>query len=194
MYVCGITAYDHCHIGHARSFLAFDTIIRFFQLKKYKIIFVRNITDIDDKIINKSQSEKIGIKEITNQYISSMKKDVESLNLISPSYEPKATDYIPHMLKFISKLIDKGFAYKSINGDIYYKVDKFKKYGELSCNKITDLKQLDNNQKKDKFHDFALWKKSKKNEPRWESPWGSGRPGWHLECSVMSMEILGGKF
>ena len=194
IYVCGITAYDHCHIGHARSFLAFDMIVRFLRFKKYKVVFVRNITDIDDKIINKSIKNNISIKEVTDKYIVSMQQDIESLNLIPPSFEPRATQYIEKMILFIEKLIKKEFAYKSKNGDIYFSIDKFKRYGELSCNNMDNLQQFRENKEKNNIKDFTLWKMSKPNEPKWNSPWGQGRPGWHLECSVMSMEKLGVNF
>ena len=142
MYVCGITAYDHCHIGHARSFFAFDTIVRYLKYKKYEVIFVRNITDIDDKIIEKSHISNMSTTDISEKYINSMQKDMYNLRIIKPTHEPKATDYIDDMIVFIKKLMEKKIAYRSENGDIYYDTSKFEKYGELSCNKVSDLKNI----------------------------------------------------
>ena len=156
---------------------------------------MRNITDIDDKIIKKANQENISVENLTNRYILSMQTDIKNLNLIEPNYQPRATNYINQMIIFIERLLEKKIAYLSENGDVYFNINKFDKYGLLSCNNICDLKSLKENKSKKDLKDFVLWKKTiKKNEPKWASPWGYGRPGWHLECSVMSMEKLGDHF
>ena len=196
IYTCGVTVYDLCHIGHARSIIAFDVIYRYFQYKGYDVVFVRNFTDIDDKIINKANQLGMPFYEVSEKYIKEYYVDVEKLNIKKPTFEPRATEHIKDMIDFVKVLIDKGYAYE-VEGDVYFEVEKFKEYGKLSKKNIDELlagARIDVNEKKKNPLDFALWKKSKENEPYWDSPWGKGRPGWHLECSVMSMKYLGETF
>jgi len=197
MYVCGMTVYDDCHVGHARVLIVFDLIYRWFLNSGYDVQYVRNITDIDDKIINKSNEQGCNFKELTDRYIESMHEDSKGLNVIPPTFQPKATDAISSMIKMISTLVDKDFAYVGKNGDVFFEIAKFKDYGKLSKKNVDDLDagsrvKVDDNKKS--FGDFVLWKLSKENEPSWESPWGKGRPGWHIECSAMSSDILGESF
>ena len=196
IYTCGVTVYDLCHIGHARSIIAFDVVYRYFTYKGYEVTFVRNFTDIDDKIINKANQLGVPFNEVSEKYIKEYYVDINKLNIKKPTFEPKATEHIDEMIQFVKALIDKDFAYE-VDGDVYYEVEKFKDYGKLSKKNIDELlagARIDINEKKKNPLDFALWKKSKENEPYWESPWGKGRPGWHLECSVMSMKYLGETF
>jgi len=196
MYVCGVTVYDLCHIGHARSAIVFDTIYRYFRYRGYDVTFVRNFTDIDDKIIRRANEEGVDYKTIAEKYIGEFNIDMGGLGLEKPSVEPKATEHIPEMIQLISTLIQKGFAYPG-GGDIFYSVEKFKDYGKLSKRNLEDMKagaRVDIDEKKENPLDFALWKASKPGEPFWESPWGKGRPGWHIECSVMSQKYLGETF
>lgn len=193
MYVCGVTVYDYCHVGHARSAICFDVIYRYLLYKGYKVKFVKNFTDIDDKIINKANNEHKPFNAISEKYIEEFYKDMNAIGIKKPTFEPKATMHIKDIIEFISKLIEKGYAYES-DGDVYYSVNKFTSYGKLSHKRIEELKsgaRVDVNEKKRDPLDFVLWKKSKPNEPSWDSPWGKGRPGWHIECSVMSMYYLG---
>ncbi|KAA0258093.1 cysteine--tRNA ligase [Deferribacter autotrophicus] len=193
MYVCGVTVYDYCHIGHARSSVVFDVIRRYLTYKGFKVTFVKNFTDIDDKIINRSNKENIHWKELTEKFIKEHDYDMSQLNILPPDHTPKATEFIDEMIKLCETLIEKGYAYVA-DGDVYYRVSKFKEYGKLSKRDLEELMagaRVDINEKKENPLDFALWKKSKENEPFWESPWGKGRPGWHIECSVMSSKILG---
>lgn len=193
MYVCGVTVYDFCHVGHARSAICFDVIYRYLLYKGYNVKFVKNFTDIDDKIINKANEENKPFDSISQKYIHEFYTDMNSIEIKRPTFEPKATMHINDIIKFISKLIEKGYAYES-DGDIYYSVNKFESYGKLSHKKIEELKsgaRVEVSEKKKDPLDFVLWKKSKPNEPSWDSPWGKGRPGWHIECSVMSMYYLG---
>jgi len=193
MYVCGVTVYDLCHIGHARSAIVFDTIYRYFRYRGLDVTFVRNFTDIDDKIIRRANEEGVDCKTIAEKYIGEFNIDMGRLGLEKPSVEPRATEHIPEMIQLISTLIQKGFAYQG-GGDIFYSVEKFKDYGKLSKRNLEDMKagaRVDIDEKKENPLDFALWKASKPGEPFWESPWGKGRPGWHLECSVMSQKYLG---
>lgn len=193
MYVCGVTVYDFCHVGHARSSAVFDVIRRYLQYKGYDVTFVKNFTDIDDKIIKRSNENNIFWKDLTKKFIDEHNADMDALNILRPDYTPMATDYIPQMIKMCETLIEKGFAYES-NGDIYYRVQKFEDYGKLSNRKLEDMMagaRIEINDNKQNPFDFVLWKASKPNEPSWESPWGLGRPGWHIECSVMSEDILG---
>lgn len=198
LYVCGVTVYDYCHIGHARTYLTFDNILRYLKYRGYDVTYVRNITDIDDKIIKRAEENKINWKDLTHHYIQAMHEDLHfTLNTLSPDSEPKATDYVPAMVKFIEKLIDKGYAYLAPNKDVYYHVGKFESYGCLSHRDLDDLMagaRIEINESKKNPLDFVLWKSAKPGEPFWESPWGIGRPGWHIECSVMAMEILGETF
>ena len=197
MYVCGMTVYDLCHLGHARVLVIFDLIHRWFKENNYAVTYVRNITDIDDKIINKSVEQKITFNELTEHYIDEMNIDIQALNVLNPSHEPKATEHISSMITMIQTLVDKGFAYKAENKDVYYAVDKFAGYGKLSGKSLKDLQagnRVDIDKNKRNVFDFVLWKSAKKNEPAWQSPWGKGRPGWHIECSAMSNKILGHHF
>ena len=197
MYVCGMTVYDLCHLGHARVLVIFDLIHRWFKENNYAVTYVRNITDIDDKIINKSVEQKITFNELTEHYIDEMNIDIQALNVLSPSHEPRATEHISSMITMIQTLVDKGFAYQAENKDVYYAVDKFAGYGKLSGKSLKDLQagnRVDIDKNKRNVFDFVLWKSAKKNEPAWQSPWGKGRPGWHIECSAMSNKILGHHF
>jgi cysteinyl-tRNA synthetase len=196
MYVCGVTVYDLCHIGHARSAIVFDTIYRYFRYRGYDVTFVRNFTDIDDKIIRRANEEGVDCKTIAERYIAEFNMDMGRLGLEKPSVEPRATEHIPEMIQLISTLIQKGFAYPG-GGDIFFSVEKFKDYGKLSKRNLEDMQagaRVDIDEKKENPLDFALWKASKPGEPFWESPWGKGRPGWHIECSVMSQKYLGETF
>jgi cysteinyl-tRNA synthetase len=197
MYVCGMTVYDHCHLGHARVLIVFDLIYRWFLDSGYDVIYVRNITDIDDKIIAKSIENDCDYKQITKTFIDSMNLDSQKLNILPPSSQPKATDFILEMINMITKLISEGYAYSGVNGDIFFDISKFDDYCKLSKKKLDELESgirvgLDKNKKNS--NDFVLWKLSKPNEPFWESPWGNGRPGWHIECSAMSSKFLGKTF
>ena len=197
MYVCGMTVYDLCHLGHARVLVIFDLIHRWFKENNYAVTYVRNITDIDDKIINKSVEQKITFNELTEHYIDEMNIDIQALNVLSPSHEPKATEHISSMITMIQTLVYKGFAYQAENKDVYYAVDKFAGYGKLSGKSLKDLQagnRVDIDKNKRNVFDFVLWKSAKKNEPAWQSPWGKGRPGWHIECSAISNKILGHHF
>lgn len=193
IYVCGVTVYDFCHIGHARSSTVFDVIRRYLIHKGYEVTFVKNFTDIDDKIIKRSNEQNILWTELTDKFIKEHDADMDALNILRPDFTPKATDYIGKMIEMCETLIAKGFAYES-NGDIYYRVQKFEDYGKLSHRKLDDMMagaRIEVNDNKENPFDFVLWKASKPGEPSWQSPWGPGRPGWHIECSVMSEDILG---
>ncbi len=197
MYTCGMTVYDYCHVGHARSLISFDMIRRYLIYKGYKVTFVRNITDIDDKIIMRANERNITIQALTAEFIQAMHEDCKALNVLPPDVEPKATEAIDGMIAHIQGLIDKGLAYAVPDGDVYYRVRKFKGYGKLSNQNIDELRageRVDIQTDKEDPLDFVLWKKAKPNEPFWESPWGKGRPGWHIECSVMSKDALGVHF
>jgi cysteinyl-tRNA synthetase len=197
LYVCGVTVYDLCHLGHARSMVCFDAIVRFLRSQGYQVTFVRNITDIDDKIIVRAQEKNIPIDELTSYYIEAMYADSQALNLLLPDYEPRATGHIPHIIRLIERLIENGHAYISGSGDVCYEVAKFKDYGKLSRKEIEGLiagARVDVVKEKRSPLDFVLWKMAKPDEPHWSSPWGQGRPGWHIECSAMAMEELGEQF
>ena len=197
MYVCGMTVYDNCHLGHARAMMAFDILARYLRYQNYKVNFVRNITDIDDKIIERANENNETIDALTDRTIASMHEDFLKLGLELPTNEPRATDHIEGMIQMISGLIDKGHAYHSESGDVFFAVRTFPEYGKLSNKNIDDLNPgariKEDESKKDPL-DFVLWKSAKPNEPSWDSPWGHGRPGWHIECSVMSLENLGEHF
>jgi cysteinyl-tRNA synthetase len=196
MYVCGVTVYDLCHIGHARSAIVFDTIYRYLRYRGYDVTFVRNFTDIDDKIIRRANEEGVDCNTIAGKYIEEFNIDMGRLGLEKPSLEPKATEHIPEMIQLISTLIQKGVAYQS-GGDIFFSVEKFREYGKLSKRNLEEMQagaRVEIDGKKENPLDFALWKASKPGEPFWESPWGKGRPGWHIECSVMSQKYLGETF
>jgi len=200
MYVCGITIYDFCHVGHARMMIAFDVIYGWLRTLGYQVSYVRNVTDIDDKIIKRSLERKISIRELTEEMIGAMHQDLGALGIAKPTHEPRATEYVPQMLATIDKLEAKGLAYRSDNGDVNYAVRKFPKYGQLSGKSIDELRSgervavLDG--KQDPL-DFVLWKAAKAEEPadaKYESQYGSGRPGWHIECSAMACALLGEQF
>ena len=197
IYVCGMTVYDYCHLGHARVLVVFDTVIRWFKANDFDVSYVRNITDIDDKIIKRAQENNESIGTLTQRFIQAMNEDSSALGVSSPTYEPRATDYVENMIGMIGTLIEKDLAYRASNGDVYYAVHNFPSYGQLSGKSLNDLRagervEIDSN-KKDPL-DFVLWKSAKPGEPFWESPWGRGRPGWHIECSAMSEQLLGVHF
>jgi cysteinyl-tRNA synthetase len=196
MYVCGVTVYDYCHIGHARANVVFDIIYRYLSYSGYDVTYVRNYTDIDDKIINRANQEGVDYRTITDRYIRAFDEDMERLGLAKPTVEPKATDHIGGIIAIISTLIAKGHAYES-EGDVYYAVESFPEYLKLSGRNLDDMlagARVELGDRKRNPMDFALWKSSKPGEPSWDSPWGQGRPGWHIECSAMSMEFLGATF
>jgi len=193
MYVCGVTVYDLCHIGHARSAVVFDAIYRYLRYRGYDVTFVRNFTDIDDKIIKRAHEEGVDCKTISEKYIDEFNIDMGKFGLEKPRFEPKATEHIPEMIELISTLVEKGYAYES-GGDVFFSVERFKDYGKLSKRNLEEMQagaRVEIDEKKENPLDFALWKASKPGEPSWESPWGKGRPGWHIECSVMSQKYLG---
>ncbi len=193
MYVCGVTVYDYCHVGHGRAGVVFDTIFRYLKYRGFDVNYVRNFTDIDDKIINRANEQNIPWQEVTEKFIDAFYEDMGKLHIQSPTEEPKATDHIPEMLAMISALIERGKAYES-DGDVFYSVTSFADYGQLSGKNIDDLQsgaRVEVNEQKRDALDFALWKKSKPGEPSWDSEWGPGRPGWHIECSVMAMKYAG---
>ncbi len=197
MYVCGMTVYDLCHLGHARVFVVFDMAVRWLRASGYEVEYVRNITDIDDKIIRRAQENGEPPAALTERFIAAMHEDERALGVLPPDHEPRATRYVAQMLAMIERLQDKGLAYAAPNGDVYYSVRGFPAYGRLSGKSLDELRagervEVDLN-KRDPM-DFVLWKAAKPGEPAWESPWGPGRPGWHIECSAMSAELLGRHF
>ena len=197
MYVCGITVYDLCHLGHARAMVSFDVIVRFLRFEGYEVTYVRNITDIDDKIIVRANERGVSISELTEHYIAAMYADAQALNILPPDAEPRATNSIDAIIVLIQRLMSSGHAYLSDNGDVCYEVRRFDDYGKLSNKDIDALvsgARVDVVKEKRSPLDFVLWKKSKPGEPSWSSPWGDGRPGWHIECSAMAMEQLGEQF
>lgn len=196
MYVCGPTVYDYIHIGNARPFIMFDVLRRFFQKVGFKVTYVMNLTDVDDKIIDKAKDEGVGTEEITAKYIQAFFEDIEALGVRKADIYPKATEHVSEMIDLIKKLFNAGLAYQA-NGDVFYDVSKFKDYGKLSGKKLDDLMagaRIAVDERKHNPLDFVLWKAKKPGEPYWESPWGEGRPGWHVECSAMSMKYLGESF
>ncbi len=198
MYVCGITAYDFSHIGHARVQIVFDAIQRFLKKRlNYDVIYVRNYTDIDDKIINRAKNEGVDFSQISEKYIKAFDEDMAALNIETPTYTPRATEYIQKMVEMIKGLIDKGHAYE-VDGDVYFSVESFLSYGKLSKKPLDELRsgaRVDVDERKKNPLDFALWKRKRYTyEPAWHSPFGEGRPGWHLECSTMSLSLLGETF
>jgi cysteinyl-tRNA synthetase len=197
MYVCGMTVYDFCHLGHARVMVVFDMINRWFKASGFDVTYVRNITDIDDKIIKRANENNETIGELTGRFITAMNEDSAALGVLKPDIEPRATDYIQGMIDMISTLIAKGHAYHAANGDVFYAVSSFADYGKLSGKSVEDLRAGERVEvdtfKKDPM-DFVLWKSEKPGEPSWDSPWGKGRPGWHIECSAMSACHLGKHF
>ncbi|MBS9779850.1 MAG: cysteine--tRNA ligase [Moraxellaceae bacterium] len=201
MYVCGMTIYDYCHIGHARLLVAFDIVVRWLRQIGYEVTYVRNITDIDDKIINRANENGETITELTDRFTQIMHDDIALLGCVIPDVEPKATDHIEDMQALIGDLIDKGHAYptgdEQNRGDVYYAVESFADYGKLSKRKLADMQagqRIDVDDNKRNPFDFVLWKSAKEGEPQWQSPWGNGRPGWHIECSAMSQKCLGKTF
>jgi len=196
LYVCGITSYDYCHIGHARSALAFDMIVRYFRYLGNKVTYIRNFTDIDDKIIARANEQNTTTEELANRFIDEFYIDMDKLGVDRPTLEPKATEHIQEMVDLISELIKKDMAYPA-NGDVYYSVNSFANYGKLSGRNLEDMQagaRIQINENKNNPMDFVLWKASKPGEPSWDSPWGPGRPGWHIECSAMSRKYLGTTF
>lgn len=197
MYVCGVTVYDYCHLGHARTYTSVDVIIRYLRWRGYAVSHVRNITDIDDKIIKRANENQEAFHVVTERFTRAMHEDFAALGLTPPDFEPRATDYIPQMISLIEKIIVNHHAYVGSNGDVYFDVRSFQPYGCLSHHDIEQLEsgaRVEISEVKRDPLDFVLWKLAKPGEPSWDSPWGKGRPGWHIECSAMSMELLGEHF
>ncbi len=200
MYVCGMTVYDYCHLGHARVMVVFDMVARWLRASGYEVTYVRNITDIDDKIIRRAQENGESIRSLTDRFIAAMHEDADALGVLRPDHEPRATEYVPQMLEMIRKLEANGYAYVAANHDVCYSVRKFARYGRLSGKSLEDLRageRVDVQEGKQDPLDFVLWKGAKEGEPaevKWPSPWGEGRPGWHIECSAMSSQLLGPHF
>ncbi len=196
LYVCGITSYDYCHIGHARSALVFDMAVRYLRYRGYTVTFVRNFTDIDDKIIARAAEQGVESSALAQRFIDEFYADMDALGVLRPDLEPRATEHIPEMIALVQELIEKALAYPS-GGDVYYRVGRFGEYGRLSGRSLDDMQagaRIEVNAQKENPMDFALWKLAKPGEPKWESPWGEGRPGWHIECSAMSRKYLGETF
>ena len=197
MYVCGITVYDYCHIGHARSQLVFDVVSRYLRWRGYRVTYVRNITDIDDKIIRRAEENGEAVEALTDRFINAMHEDFDALGMERPTEEPRATDHMGEIIAMVETLIEKGHAYVGSNRDVYYRVSSFDGYGRLSGKRLDDLRagaRVEIEEAKEDPLDFALWKAAKTGEPAWDSPWGPGRPGWHIECSAMSTSALGNHF
>lgn len=193
MYVCGPTVYNYFHIGNGRTFIIFDTIRRYFEYRGYKVNYVQNFTDIDDKMIKKANEEETTVKHVGDKYIEEYYKDADGLNIKRATVNPRATEYVEEMIEFIQGLIEKGYAYE-VQGDVYYRTKKFENYGRLIGQNLEDLQagaRINVDERKEDPMDFALWKAKKPGEPAWESPWGEGRPGWHIECSCMAKKLLG---
>ena len=196
MYVCGVTVYDYCHIGHARSALVFDVLRRYLESCGYNVTFVKNFTDVDDKIIKRANEQRVSCDAITTKYIQAYHEDMSKLGIRVATEEPKATEHIADIIQLTERLVAKGLAY-AVEGDVYFEVANYSEYGRLSKRRLEDLQagaRVDVDERKRHPMDFALWKSSKPGEPAWESPWGAGRPGWHIECSAMSMQHLGETF
>ena len=196
MYVCGVTVYDRGHVGHARAAVVFDVIFRFLRYRNYEVTYVRNYTDVDDKIIRRANQEGVSCPEIAERYIREYEEDMRALEVERPTHEPRATENIPQIIALVQKLVDKGFAYP-VDGDVYFSVEKFPSYGRLSGRDLEEMRagaRVEVDERKNNPLDFALWKASKPGEPQWDSPWGKGRPGWHIECSAMSQRYLGESF
>ncbi|NBI41949.1 cysteine--tRNA ligase [[Haemophilus] felis] len=197
MYVCGVTVYDFCHFGHGRTFVSFDVIARYLRYLGYNLRYVRNITDVDDKIIKRSLENNETCDQLVERMIGEMNKDFDALNILRPDVEPRATQHIPDIIAIVQALLDKGHAYVADDGDVMFKVDSFEKYGRLSRQNLEQLQagaRVEIKSVKRNPMDFVLWKMSKANEPSWDSPWGKGRPGWHIECSAMNSKELGNHF
>ncbi|HEY7649967.1 MAG TPA: cysteine--tRNA ligase [Methylomirabilota bacterium] len=196
MYVCGITAYDLCHVGHARSAIVFDVIRRYLKFKGYRVTFVKNFTDVDDRIIRRAQDEGVTATEISERYIAEYYRDMDAIGIQRADTEPKATEHVPEMIALIERLLAGGFAYV-VDGDVFFEIRRFPPYGRLSGKNLEDLlagARVEVDERKRDPRDFALWKAAKPGEPEWPSPWGPGRPGWHIECSAMAMRYLGESF
>ncbi len=196
IYVCGVTVYDSCHIGHARSMIVFDVIVRYLRSKGFQVTYVRNFTDIDDKIIVRAQKDGVDPKMLAEKYIEEFAADMKTLGVSAPDYEPRATLHIPEIISLVQKLIDLKVAYV-VEGDVFFAVEKFSAYGSLSNRSLEEMQagaRIEVDPRKHHPMDFALWKSGKPGEPVWESPWGPGRPGWHIECSAMSSRYLGQTF
>ncbi len=197
MYVCGMTVYDYCHIGHARVLVVFDMVVRYLRTLGYRVTYVRNITDIDDKIIARARENGETIQSLTARFIAAMHEDAAALGVLPPDEEPRATASMADIIDMIERLVEKGYAYRADNGDVYYRVSRFPGYGKLSGKHLEDLRageRVEVDTAKEDPLDFVLWKAAKPGEPSWESPWGPGRPGWHIECSAMSTRCLGDHF
>ena len=197
MYVCGITVYDYCHVGHARMLVVFDVVARWLRHLGYQLTYVRNITDIDDKIIRRAAENGEPIGALTERFITAMNEDCAALGMLTPTHEPRATEYIADIVDMIRALVERGYAYRASNGDVYYRVSAFECYGQLSGKRTDELRvgaRVEVDEAKEDPLDFVLWKAAKPGEPAWESPWGPGRPGWHIECSAMSTALLGTHF
>ncbi len=196
MYVCGPTVYNYIHLGNARPIIVFDTLARYFKYRGYDVTYIQNFTDVDDKIIKRANEEGISVKEVTEKYIKGFFEDIEPLNISDDIVRPKVTENMPEIIEIIKKLIDEGFAYEK-DGNVFFEVKKFEEYGNLSNQKIDELEigaRVDIMKEKNNPLDFSLWKRKKEGEPYWESPWGQGRPGWHIECSAMAKKYLGDTF
>ena len=196
MYVCGPTVYNYIHLGNARPIIVFDTLARYFKYRGYDVTYIQNFTDVDDKIIKRANEEGISVKEVTEKYIKGFFEDIESLNISDDIVRPKVTENMPEIIEIIKKLINEGFAYEK-DGNVFFEVKKFEEYGNLSNQKIDELEigaRVDIMEEKNNPLDFALWKRKKEGEPYWDSPWGQGRPGWHIECSAMAKKYLGDTF
>ena len=197
LYACGITVYDYCHIGHARSMIIFDVVVRYLRSRGYKVHYVRNITDIDDKIIQRAHENDEAWDGLTARFIHAMHEDQQALHILCPDDEPRATQFIPQIIQLIETIIAQGCAYVADNGDVYFSVRQFQGYGKLSHRDIEQLAagaRVELSEAKQDPLDFVLWKMAKPDEPKWDSPWGAGRPGWHIECSAMSTTLLGQPF
>ncbi|UWZ94042.1 cysteine--tRNA ligase [[Pasteurella] aerogenes] len=197
MYVCGVTVYDLCHIGHGRTFVCFDVIARYLRYLGYELTYVRNITDVDDKIIKRALENKETCEQLVDRMVVEMYRDFDALNILHPDFEPRATHHIPEIIDIVEKLIQKGHAYVAQNGDVMFDVESFSQYGRLSRQDLSQLQagaRVEISEIKKNPMDFVLWKMSKANEPSWASPWGAGRPGWHIECSAMNCKQLGEHF
>ncbi len=196
LYVCGITSYDYCHIGHARSALVFDMVVRYLRYRGYKVTFIRNFTDIDDKIIDRAHKQQVEPALLAQRFIDEFYVDMDKLGVLRPDQEPRATGHVAEMITLIQELMDKDMAY-AVAGDVYFRVERFPEYGRLSGRSLDDMQagaRVEVNTSKENPMDFVLWKGAKPGEPQWDSPWGPGRPGWHIECSAMSRKYLGDVF
>ncbi len=193
MYVCGVTVYDHCHIGHARANVVFDVVYRYLRHSGYDVTYVRNYTDVDDKIINRANREGVDFREITERFIGEFDHDMQALGIETPTFQPRATEHIGDIIRIVTALVEKGYAYQA-GGDVYFNVERYDDYLKLSKRNLDDMKagaRIEVDERKAHPMDFVLWKEAKPGEPSWDSPWGKGRPGWHIECSAMSMRFLG---